>query len=150
MSHTTTIKGVKIKDEAAIRSAVQELRSQGININLLENVKPRMYSAAQADALGVCEYVLHLPDCRYDVALKKQEDGTFAPAFDEWQGHVAGQLGAACPMPNTPEGKAQHQIGKFMQAYGKHAVVNKARNMGQTVQDVRMVNGKQVITISGY
>lgn len=150
MSHTTTIRGVKIRDEQAIRAAVRELREQGIKVDLLENAKPRMYSEPQANAVGTCAYVLRLENSRYDVALKKQEDGTFAPVFDEWANQVGSQLGSACPSPYTSEGKAQHQIGKFMQAYGKHAVINKARSMGQSVQDVRNVNGKMVITLTGY
>jgi len=133
VSHTTTLKSVSIKDASAIRQAVAKLKASGVNIELRENEKPRMYYSNQH---GKCDFVLKLSNGSYDVGLEKQADGSYAPVFDEWAGHVANSLGSdvnVCPMPNTPEGRAQHQIGKFMQAYTECAAVNTAAAQGYIV-----------------
>lgn len=131
MSHTTTLKTITIKDVSAMRSAVLDLVAGGIRCQLLENAQPRMYYAKQH---GKCDFVLNLQDGQYDVGFDKQTDGSYAPVFDEWGGHIAGQIGASCPAPNTPEGQAQHRIGKFMQAYSRHAAVNAAIAQGYMVE----------------
>ena len=59
MSHTTTLKGVTIKDTNALASAVVDLKSKGVNCELLTNTKPRMYYNNQH---GVCAFVLRLAD----------------------------------------------------------------------------------------
>lgn len=134
MSHTTTIKSVPIRDIAALKATVKELQAAGVVCELKENCKARMYSDAQANSLGVCDYVLHLPNSKYDVGFKKEADGSYSPAFDEYMGQVAGQVGAACPLPTSQEGKAQHAIGKLMQGYTKHATINQARAEGYMVE----------------
>ncbi len=134
MSHTTTIKSVAISDIAALQAAVAELQKSGVKCELVENTKARLWNEAQANSLGVCDYVLRLNDSPYDIGFAKQPNGSYVPAFDEWGGHVAGQLGASCPLPTSSEGKAQHAIGKLMQNYGKHAALNQARREGKTVE----------------
>jgi hypothetical protein len=78
--------------------------------------------------------VLKLPLSKYDVGFQKQANGTYLPITDLYGGHVAGQLGAACPMPNSAEGRSQHAVGKLMQGYAKHAATNAARAKGYTVE----------------
>lgn len=149
MSHTTTIKSVPIKDVAALKAAVAEMQQNGVKCELRENAMPRMYSEGQARAVGVCDYVLYLPNSKYDVGFVKQADGSYAPAFDEWAGQVAGSLGAACPVPSSAEGKAQHAIGKLMQTYGKHAAINQARAEGYAVESATYdKNNNLVITLA--
>lgn len=131
MSHTTTLKSVVIRDISALRQAAQSLVPLGVQCHLVENDTPRMYSSRQGD---VCDFVLKLDNSSYDVGFSKQKDGTLAPVFDEWNGYVSGELGASCPMPDTREGRAQHQIGKFFQQYAKHAAVNAAAVQGYTVE----------------
>lgn len=146
MSHTTTLKGVLIKDVSALRAAVADLKQSGVNCDLVENQKPRMYYENQS---GVLPLVLKLHDTRYDVGFAKQTDGTYAPVFDEWQGYVKGQVGAACPMPNTPEGRAQHQIGQLLQNYQKHVAINAAVAQGYAVSGVETdAEGNMHITIA--
>lgn len=149
MSHTTTIKSVPIKDIAALRAAVKDLQDAGVKCELRENVRPRMYSDAQSRATGVCDYVLHLDNSPYDVAFVKQKDGSYAPAFDEWSGRVAGQIGASCPLPNTAEGRAQHAIGKLMQGYGKHAAMNQARAEGYIVESATYDKNQNLVLTLG-
>lgn len=138
MSHTTQIKGLAIKDVSAMRAAVQELNRQGIRCELVENHKPRMYYDDQLRRHGygkeTADLCLKLKDSRYDVGFMKQADGTYAPVFDTWEGYVADQLGASCPMPNTEEGRAQHAIGKFCQSYAVEAAKNAAISQGYMVE----------------
>lgn len=133
MSHTTKLKSVVIRDVAAMKAAVAELQAQGIKCKLAENTRPRMY---YKDQHGTCDYVLQLEDSQYDVGFEKQEDGTYVPVFDEYAGHVEKQIGAgaACPMPNTQEGRAQHRIGKFFQNYSRNAAINAAVQQGYFVE----------------
>lgn len=131
MSHTTKLKAVEIRDVAALMSAVGDLRASGVNCELVQNQKPRMYYSNQH---GECAYVLRLNDAPYDVGLDLQADGSYAPVFDEWSGHVSRNIGATCPLPGTPEGRAQHAIGKFLQGYAKHAAMNAALAQGYMVE----------------
>lgn len=146
MSHTTKITGIAIRDVAAIRSAVADLNAKGVAVELLENAMPRMYYRAGVngkDQHGKCAFVLRLTGEpggereQYDLGLDLQEDGTYAPIFDEWDNHVANQLGAdvnVCPIPSTPEGRAQHQIGSFVQKYATHAAINAAKAKGYSIK----------------
>lgn len=150
MSHTTTLKGVEIKDVSAIRSAVANLKARGINIELVENAMPRMYYREQERDVGNCEFVLKLPGSRYDVGLKKNKAGNYEPVFDEWNRQVQGQIGAACPVPSTAEGRAQHAIGQFLQEYGKEAAVNAAILQGYAVESTEVdEDGTVHLTLSG-
>lgn len=150
MSHTTTLKSVAIRDVRALRQAAQKLKSKGVNCELVANSKPRMYSARQSEK---CDYVLKLNEGQYDVGFKKQQDGTYAPVFDEYQRHVANQIGAdvnVCPMPNSQEGRAQHQIGQFMQAYTEAAAVNAAVAQGYAVENSTVdAEGNVHLTLGG-
>lgn len=132
MSHTTTLNNVVIRDANALRSAVAELQTKGVRCELRENVKPRLYYQNQH---GVCPFVLKLHESKYDVGFDRKEDGTYVPVFDDWAGQVKGQIGAACPLPGTREGNAQHTIGRLMQSYAKHAAMNAATAQGYIIED---------------
>ncbi len=148
MSHTTTIRNVPIRDIEALKATVRELQEQGIPCELVEKAVPRMYYPNQSKA---CDYVLRLPQGAYDVGFSLQSDGTYAPVFDEFGGHVGKYLGAACPIPNSKEGRAQHCIGKLMQGYSKHAAINHARDMGFMVTDTSVdTEGQVVLTFAGF
>jgi hypothetical protein len=137
MSHTTAIKGLAIKDVSAIRSAAAKLKNQGVNCTLVENAAPRMYYPDQYrkdHGRSSCEFVLKLHDSEYDLGFELQKDGTYAPIFDEFSSYISGQLGASCPMPNTPEGRAQHKMGKFLQGYAVDAATNAAIQSGYMVE----------------
>lgn len=151
MSHTTTIKNVPIRDTRALKSAVADLQAAGVACELVENQKPRLYSAAQSNDLGNCEYVLRLPNSRYDVGFKKQADGTYAPVTDTWGGDVSKNIGATCPVPNSEEGRAQHAIGRLMQAYTKHATLNYASDHGMMVENSTVgADGQITLTLGGF
>jgi hypothetical protein len=130
MSHTTAIKTVAITDIQALKQAVAKMKASGVNCELVEKQKPRMYYSNQH---GVCDYVLKLPNCKYDVGFDKQEDGSYAPVFDEWAGEVKGQIGCNCPTENSADKAATH-IGALMQGYAVEAATNSAINQGYYVE----------------
>lgn len=147
MSHTTKLDGVEIKDIAALRQAVQTLKSQGVNCELVEKARPRMYYGNQG---ANCDYVLQLKDTRFDVGFEKTESGAYAPVFDEWNNYVGSQIGASCPLPDTEEGKAKHQIGKLMQEYAKNAATNAAIAQGYMVEMIEVdPEGNVHLTLGG-
>ena len=55
----------------------------------------------------------------YDIALNKQQDGTFGLIADLWQGHVDKELGPG--------------YGKLLQLYGVHKATIEARKKGLSV-----------------
>ncbi len=147
MSHTTVMKNVVIRDISALKQAVSALKAKGINCELLENAKPRMYSSSQSPT---CDYVLNLKNGSYDVGFQKQKDGTYVPVLDTWSSHISNQIGATCPMPHTEQGKAQHAIGQFMQEYSKAATVNAAMQQGYIVESTETdAEGNIHLTLSG-
>lgn len=149
MSHTTKLKSLVIQDVAAIHSAVADLQASGIKCHLDEDARPRMYYSDQGKN---CDYVLVLEDCKYDLGLERQDDGTFTPIFDEWNGNVDRVLGAgsSCPIPDTEEGRVQHQIGQFAQVYTKHATINAAAAQGYFVEDTTIDDkGNIHLTLGG-
>src|SRR4051794_31927484 len=77
MSHFTTIK-TQIRDVEALRPACAEL-----GLSLESNAEARGY----AGALHKGDYVIRLKG-PYDVAMKKQTDGSFGFTADLWAGHV--------------------------------------------------------------
>lgn len=140
MSHTTKIAAIKITDVAAIRQAVAALQTQGIRCSLEENARPRMYTKDQE---VLCDYVLRIPDAKYDVGFQKQEDGTYQPLTDpyEWSsGSVRSVLGNAayCALTPQPANRSQEEgmraIGLFAQEYGKAAAINVATAQGYYVE----------------
>lgn len=130
MSHTTQITSVRITDINALESAAEKLRAEGVNCQIVRDQKPRMYYENQH---GKCDYVLSLPDSRYDVGFDKQEDGSYVPVYDEWANQIKDQIGAACPVDNEGDRSLCH-IGKFMQYYAVDAAINAATAQGYYVE----------------
>lgn len=136
MSHVTKLTGVVISDLRAVRAAVAELVSKGVSITLVENEKPRVHGYDEAP---ICDYVLKLSG-QYDVGLKKNDAGAYEPYLDVYQHHVANAgLGALCPMPGTAgylsQEATQHEIGRFLQMYAKHAAMLSMTDQGHVVSD---------------
>ena len=148
MSHTTTLKGVKIMDRRAIEQAVADLKKDGVNVILRQNAKPRMYYSHQADEVGLCDYVLHLPNSRYDVGLKWNEKSKeFDAIMDEWGGDIRNAIGAVCPLDDQNR-SAEHAIGRFSQRYGINAAKNLAHAQGYYPQERVAEDGTVHLEIS--
>ncbi len=139
MSHTTEIKAVPIRDIAALRAAVNELKAKGINIDLVQNENPRMYYADQLQRhLGTdsetCDYVVKVNDASYDVGFIKQDDGTYSMVFDDWKKSVNNVLGCEGNSQSSDAAeKTMRSVGKLTQAYSKHAAINAATTKGYKV-----------------
>jgi hypothetical protein len=108
MSHFTTIK-TQIRDIEALRRACAEL-----GLSLLQTAEARGY--ANQNKTG--DYVIRLKG-PYDIALGKNEDGSYELATDWWDGHVEKEAG-----PN---------FGKLLQLYGVHKAILEARKKGLSV-----------------
>lgn len=129
MSHTTSIGNVVVRDIAALNSAVTDLQKAGIECAIATGDRPRLWGPGP-----VCDYVLKLPKCRFDVGFEKNANGDgYTPITDLHDGLVAQHIGARTKASGNAGDRAQHAIGQLMQAYTRHATVNAARKSGMTV-----------------
>lgn len=144
MSHTTTIDAVEIKDLNALRAAINELKSNGVECDLLENAVPRAYYSNQQGMNTPADLVLKLHDSRYDVGLYKQDNGAYQPRCDLWGGDIARNLGVQEKGVDT----AQNALGKLFNTYSIHAVTRKAVQQGYRVQRVAKENGAVQLRIA--
>jgi hypothetical protein len=133
MSHTTTLKGIKIQNTEALKESVQFLQQQGVKCELLENATPRMYYNNQH---GKCDFVLKLADSPYDVGFDKQADGSYVPVYDSWGGHIQKAIGSptSCPVPKTAEEKAATTVARLLDCYSIHAAKSELQNSGEYYQ----------------
>jgi len=137
MSHTSTIKSVKILDLQALRQACEELkRTQGVDLTLIENHVPRAYSQGQLKAADLC---IQLNDGEYDVGLYKTTDGSYEARCDFYTGDVEKQLGANREQLSlhtnlTGEERTQAQLGKLYQFYSVKAAENAIIRKGGSCQ----------------
>jgi len=146
LSHTTTVRSVKITDINALQLAITQLKAEGVNIDLLQNAVPRMYYNNQH---GKCAYVVKLHNSPYDVGLELQADGSYIPVFDEFSGHVAKQIGAKRAIKRGEE-TAQHALGNLLQKYAVNVAVNTASMQGYIVESTEVdTDGNVHITLGG-
>jgi hypothetical protein len=130
VSHTTVLKTIQIRSISALKEAVEYLKAQGVNCEIVENAKPRMYYANQYET---CDYVLKLKDCVYDVGFAKQADGTYVPVFDSWDNAIQKQIGlpSSCKMPTTTEEKQAAAVSRLLDCYAVHAAKEELTNSGE-------------------
>ena len=182
MSHTATVKTVPIKSVRALNKAVEELKASGIKCDLLRDAVPRMFykdqitkhlSTNQNYRLNgqndVCDFVLSLPNCFYDIAFVKHRDGHYEPVFDNfvfppassYSGENRGTKSIKDELGLNMQGaKAQGyssagameaaeatmcSIGKFLQSYSKHAAIEAAEDAGYMVSSVDVNEKGEVV-----
>ena len=124
MSHFTTIH-TQIKDTEALRDACQEL-----DLNLLQNAEARGYGSSRQYG----QFVIRLKG-PYDIALNRQNDGTYGLSTDWWDGHVENEVGA--------------NYGRLIQLYAAHKAAKEARKRGLHVQRTLRTDGSIKLTIGG-
>jgi hypothetical protein len=124
MSHFTTIE-TQIRDIPALREACGEL-----GLTVLENTLARGYSSNNIKG----DLVIRLRG-PYDVALTRQQDGSYGLTTDWWAGHVERELGK--------------DYGKLLQLYGVHKAQAEARRKGYTTRRQQLVDGSIKLTIGG-
>jgi hypothetical protein len=132
MSHTTTIKAIKIQSITALRMAVDDLNARGVTCTLVENVKPRAYFDDQV-GMGVAPYVLQLTGAKYDIGFYASEDGSYEARTDFFGGSIEKMLGAK---PGDVARAEQARMGKLYQLYGVAAATEAARKKGYMVRRI--------------
>ena len=145
MSHTATVKSIKIQSITALRAAVQELAASGIRCSLIENAKPRAYYANQ-EGMGMADFVIKLDDCPYDVGLYKTKDGSYEARTDWFMGRVQNVLGAPARSADTAD---QAKLGKLFQTYGIHAATEAAKKKGLMVRRTTKADGTVALELTG-
>ena len=124
MSHFTTIQ-TQIKDVTALRDACREL-----GVELIENAVARGYGSNNQKG----EYVIKLRG-PYDIAVNRQQDGTFGLTTDWWDDHVEKEVGA--------------NYGRLLQLYGVHKARIEAQRKGYTVRRQTLADGAIKLMIGG-
>lgn len=145
MSHTSTVKSIKIQSVTALRAAVAELAQSGVRCSLVENAVPRAFYDNQA-GMGKADFVVKLDAAKYDIGLYKTADGSYEARTDFFGGSVAQSLGAPASCPETRE---QAQMGKLFQMYGVHAATEAARKKGHMVRRVNKQDGTIALEVTG-
>lgn len=146
MSHTTSIKAIKIQSITALQAAIAELNQMGVRLTLTANQTPRAYFSNQ-QGMGKADYVIQLADAKYDIGLYKDEQGGgYEARTDFWNGEVERVLGAQA---RTPENALQAKMGRLFQTYGIHATMEQARKRGQTVRRIAKADGTVALEITG-
>lgn len=145
MSHTTAINSIEITDVDALRSAVAELKTNGVNCELLENAIPRAYYNNQ---LEQADLVLKLKNSKYDVGFyKKQDSSGYITKCDFYQGEIQRELGTT----DVREGEdpVQARLGKLYQTYAIHATTRAATQAGHMVQRQNRQDGTVQLVVTG-
>ena len=117
MSHFTEIKTL-IKDITALRAACEEL-----GLELLENAEARGYGDRRLRG----DYVIRLKG-PYDIAVQRQNDGSYNLVADLWRDHVERETGK--------------DFGRLKQLYGVHKATLEAKRKGLHVRRQNLANGK--------
>ena len=146
MSHTASIKGIKITNIDALRTAIEDLNEQGIQCSLQDNATPRAYFKDQA-GMGKADHVVTITNCPYDLGLYKQPDGTYEVRTDFWAGAVERVFGVKASDPAKAD---QAKLGKLFQAYGLAAATIEATQRGYTVRRVEAENGTMQLIVNGF
>ncbi len=140
MSHTTYINDVVITDVGALRAAIEELKSNGVRCDLLENATPRAYYQSQS-GMGQAPYVLQLKDSRYDVGFYYDESKKgYQARADLFAGEVNKQVGDFCSTDDYKD-HDRGSMGKLYKLYAVHAATRKAIQQGYTVRRINKADG---------
>ncbi len=124
MSHFVTVE-TQIKDVAALKAACREL-----GLGVQENAEARGYAANRQHG----DFVITLKG-PYDIAVNRKQDGTFGLTADQWQGHVAKEVGV--------------NFTKLMKLYSVHKVLIEAKRKGHTVRRQDLKDGSVKLTVGG-
>lgn len=146
MSHTTSITDIVFSDIDALRAAVAELKTKGVNIVLEKGGAPRAYFTNQT-GMGDADYVLRLKDSRFDVGLyKNNEKGGYEARTDLFAGEVSRVLGVKQVKGMSLE---RASLGKLYQTYAIHAATRQAVKKGYTVNRINSPDGTVKLVVGG-
>lgn len=147
MSHTTTVDEIVFSDIEALKAAVAELNSKGVQCSLVPNATPRAFYTNQ-EGLGPADWVLNLSQSRYDVGFYRDaaKKGLVARA-DFFGSDISRQIGAK--RTNAKETDAQCAMGKLNQLYAVHAATRQAIRQGYNVQRRVKEDGSIQLVLTG-
>ena len=137
MSHTTTVSEIVISDVAALQSAVAELKERGLDIDLVEQTKPRAYSKNQPGMEHPAPYTIRVNTGRYDVGLYVNSNGSGYEARADFFGQDVERVLGVRSMGDGD----QARLGKLYQMYAVHAATRQAMMKGYQVQRSEGENG---------
>jgi hypothetical protein len=124
MSYLTTIQ-TQLRDVAALRAACQEM---GLAVE--ENAIARGYGSTRHNG----DLVIRLKG-PYDIAVNRQQDGTFGLTTDWYAGHVEKEVGT--------------NYGRLLQLYGIHKARIEAQKKGYTTRRQTLSDGSIKLVIGG-
>lgn len=145
MSHTSTVKSIKIQSITALRAAIKELNETGVVCSLVENAIPRAFYPNQP-GMGAAQFVIQLGKSPYDIGLYKQADGSYEARTDFFAGHIERLLGSKAKSAETQE---QAKLGRLFQTYGIAAATEAARKQGHMVKRSTKADGAVILEITG-
>jgi hypothetical protein len=140
VSHNVLIKNVKITSLDALRRAINELKSEGVNVAFSEQKTFRTYAGQP----NKCDYAILLGDQRHDVGLVKQPDGSYLPYYDPYgMKHDGSDVSCKIDPGQRDERVA---IGKLLQRYSTCVAEDELALAGHAVVREKGENGEIVLT----
>ena len=128
MSHLSKVSKSGVTQPQSIAAAVEILKGEGAEIELLTDAVPRLYNRQQERDVGVCDFVIKLNSERYDVGFKwVDEENSFDLYYDTYTGGLARQLGINDRKDIPYELQDQMCLAKFMEAYNGHLMMEDVR-----------------------
>ncbi len=124
MSHFATIQ-TEIRDIQALRAACHEL-----GVLLIDSADARGFGNNRRHG----DHVIRLKG-PYDVAVNREESGTYGLTTDWWKGHVEREVGRS--------------YGRLLQLYGVHKTTLEARRCGLSVHRRQQNDGTIRLSIGG-
>ena len=124
MSHFATIQ-TEVHDIDALRAACHEL-----GVLLLDDAEARGYGSNRRHG----DHVIRLKG-PYDVAVNREETGTYGLTTDWWGGHVEQEVGK--------------NYGGLLQLYGVHKATAEAKRRGLRVRRRALADGRIRLAVSG-
>lgn len=115
MSHMVKVSGLKVTDLNALRVAARKLGAK-----VEESRATARYFAGKTYP---CLLAVTLPDCQYDVAVNRAEDGTYFLSYDSFGLH--GQ-------------RLSKFVSQLKQEYAVESVRARAKRLGWTVTEKRV------------
>ena len=118
MSHNVRLNGVKFANLNTLKAAVQELRNEGANIELVEGTGliARAFGAGASDV--PCDVLLRVNDGQWDVGFKLNERGEYIPELESMFRHRhLSATGNEAPVEGCRVDYGGIQIGQLTQRY---------------------------------
>lgn len=141
MSHNVRLDKIKFSNLAVLRAAVEEMKKEGANIDLIEGTG----LVARASGVGAqdvpCEVMIRCNDYRWDVAFNKTPTGEYVPECESMFRHPAlSATGTAKTLDPTATGIQAGTLGALQARY---AVIQAETNAAmQGLQTTRSFDEK--------